>query len=294
MSVNEANRPAMVAGVLLVAAGAVCYGLLPLPLEILRDEGVGSTSSLLVRFGVSLVVLGAIVAWRRCPGGALSAPFFAGLGIGAATIFLFEGYARLPASTTILVFYTYPAFTLVLASLLFRAGMEWRTILAIALVLGAAGLIVTPGNLEATPLGALLITFGAPLGYGLYLACLGAADGHVLWRTLVVSMAACVVTLVWHLVSDASLAWPVSTNGWISLGWVGLGTGILATCLVVAGTAMAGSGRSAVAGSAELVTVLLTGWLLFGETLHWQAVAGALAILAAIVVSLPRVSRRSS
>ena len=293
MSVNEANRPAMVAGVLLVAAGAVCYGLLPLPLEILRDEGVGSTSSLLVRFGVSLVVLGAFVAWQRCPGGALSAPFFAGLGIGAATIFLFEGYARLPAATTILVFYTYPAFTLVLASLLFRAGLEWRTILAIALVLGAAGLIVTPGNLEATPLGAVLITFGAPLGYGLYLACLGAADGHVLWRTLVVSVAACVVTLIWHLVSDASLSWPASTNGWISLGWVGLGTGILATCLVVAGTAMAGSGRSAVAGSAELVTVLLTGWLLFGETLHWQAVAGAIAILAAIVVSLPRASRRS-
>ena len=293
MSVNEANRPAMVAGVLLVVAGAVCYGLLPLPLEILRDEGVGSTSSLLVRFGVSVVVLGTIVAWRRCPGGTLSASFFAGLGIGAATIFLFEGYARLPASTTILVFYTYPAFTLVLASLLFRAGLEWRTILAIALVLGAAGLIVTPGNLEATPLGAVLITFGAPLGYGLYLACLGAADGHVLWRTLVVSMAAGVVTLVWHLVSDASLAWPVSTNGWVSLGWVGLGTGILATCLVVAGTAMAGSGRSAVAGSAELVTVLLTGWLLFGETLHWQAVAGAFAILAAIVVTLPRASRRS-
>ncbi len=292
MSVNEANRPAMVAGVLLVAAGAICYGLLPRPLEILREEGVGSTSSLLVRFGVSIVVLAAIVAWRRYPGGALRAPLFAGLGIGAGTIFLFEGYARLPASTTILVFYTYPAFTLVLASLLFRAGMEWRMILAIALVLGAAGLIVTPGNLEAAPLGGVLITFGAPLGYGLYLACLGPADGHVLWRTLIVSIAACVVTLVWHHVSDASVSWPVSTNGWISLGWVGLGTGILATCLVVAGTAMAGSGRSAVAGSAELVTVLLTGWLLFGEALHWEAVAGALAILAAIVVSLPRVSRR--
>ncbi len=282
----------MVAGVLLVAAGAVCYGLLPRPLEILRDEGVGSTSSLLVRFGVSIAALAAIVAWRRCSGGSLRAPFLAGLGIGAATIFLFEGYARLPASTAILVFYTYPAFTFVLAGLLFRAGMEWRMVLAIALVLGAAALIVAPGNLEATPLGGVLITFGAPLGYGLYLACLGVADGHVLWRTLVVSMAALMVTLAWHLVSDASLAWPVSTKGWISLGWVGLGTGILATCLVVAGTAMAGSGRSAVAGSAELVTVLFTGWLLFGEPLHWEAVVGALAILTAIVVSLPRASRR--
>ncbi len=292
MSVNEANRPAMVAGVLLVAAGAICYGLLPRPLEILREEGVGSTSSLLVRFGVSIVVLAAVVAWRRCPGGPLGPPLLAGLGIGAGTIFLFEGYARLPASTTILVFYTYPAFTLVLASLLFRAAMERRMVLAIALVLGAAALIVTPGNLQAASPGSVLLTFGAPLGYGLYLACLGSAGGHVLWRTLMVSIAACAVTVVWHLVSDAALSWPVSAMGWVSLGWVGLGTGILATCLVVAGTAMAGSGRSAVAGSAELVTVLLAGWLVFGEALHWQAVAGALAILAAIVVSLPRVSRR--
>ncbi len=292
MNVNEAKRPAMVAGVLLVAAGAVCYGLLPLPLQILRHDGVGSTSSLLVRYGVSIVVLGAIVAGWRCPRGAVNPPLFAGLGIGTGTIFLFEGYAQLPASTTILVFYTYPAFTLVLASLLYGIGLERRMILAIALVLGAAGLIVMPGNLEAPPPAAVLITFGAPLGYGLYLACLGAADGHVLWRTLVVSMAAFVVTLVWHLVSDSPFAWPVSASGWMSLGWVGLGTGILATCLVVAGTAMAGSGRSAVAGSAELITVLLVGWLLFGEMLHWQAMVGALAILAAIVVSLPRASRR--
>ena len=292
MSVNEANRPAVLAGVLLVAAGAICYGLLPRPLEILRDEGVGSTSSLLVRFGVSIVVLAAIVTWRRCAGGSFAVPLLAGLGIGAATIFLFEGYAWLPAPTAILVFYTYPAFTLVLASLLFRAGMEWRMILAIVLVLGAAGLIVTPGNLGATPLDGVLITFGAPLGYGLYLACLGAAAGHVLWRTLIVSIAACMVIVFWHLVSDASFTLPVSTQGWISLGWVGLGTGIVATSMVVAGTAMAGSGRSAVAGSTELVTVLLTGWLLFGEVVRWEAVAGAVAILAAIVVSLPGASRR--
>ena len=291
MSVNESKRSAMVAGVLLVTAGAICYGLLPLPLQVLRSEGVGSTSSLLVRFGVSIAVLGAVAVARRCPRGAARPSLVAGLGIGAGTIFLFEGYARLPASTTILVFYTYPAFTLALAGLLFRVALERRMILAIALVLAAAGLIVTPGNLEAARLGAVLITFGAPLGYGLYLACLGVADGHVLWRTLVVSMAAFVVTLVWHLVSDASFTWPVSTNGWLSLGWVGLGTGILATCLVVAGTAMAGSGRSAVAGSAELITVLFAGWLLFGEMLHWQAIVGTLAILAAIIVSLPRAGR---
>ena len=287
------TRSRIATGILLVAAGAVCYGLLPIPLDILRGEEVGSGSSLLVRFGVSIVVLAAWVALRRPVRGQTGAAFASGLGLGAATIFLFEGYARLPTSITVLVFYTYPAFTLILARMLFGVAMERRIVFAIVCVLGAAGLILTPGHLGGTPLVPVMITFGAPLCYGLYLACLGnvPVTTDAGWRTLIVSIAAFMVTIIWHVVVDSGMEWPASNDGWLSLAFVGLGTGVVATCLVVAGTSMAGSSRSAVAGSSELVTVLLVGWLLFGETLRVEALFGATLIFAAIVVSLSRASR---
>ena len=298
MSVNV-SRSRVLAGILLVAAGAVAYGLLPVPLEILRAEDVGSGSSLLVRYGVSIAVLGAWVAWRRPARRDSGAAFLAGLGLGSGTIFLFEGYARLPSSTAILVFYTYPAFTLVLARLLLGTPVERRMVLAIVSVLVAAGLILSPGNLGETSPIPVLITFGAPLGYGLYLAFLGKASSgaDTGWRTFVVSIAACLVTVAWHAASESGVAWPASQDGWLSLAFVGFGTGVVATCLVVAGTSMAGSSRSAVAGSSELVTVLLVGWLVFGEAVRAEALVGAVLILAAILVSLPRPprgSRRSS
>ncbi len=288
-----AARSRAAAGVLLVAAGAVGYGLLPVPLGILRAEEVGSGSSLLVRFAVAIAVLAAWVAWRRPPRQPATAALAAGAGLGVATIALFEGYARLPPSVTILVFYTYPAFTLILARLLFRAPLERRMILAVAAVLGAAGLILTPGGLGGAPLVPVLATFAAPLCYGLYLACLARvpAASDTAWRTLLVSLSAFAVTVAWHGVAEAGMAWPVTAGGWLALAYVGFGTGVVATSLVVAGTVMAGSSRSAVAGSSELVTVLLVGWLAFAETIRAEALAGACLIVAAIVVSLPRASR---
>ena len=87
------------------------------------------------------------------------------------------------------------------------------------------------------------------------------------------------------------MTWPVSPIGWVSLFYLALVTGIGATMLVVVGTAMAGSSRAAVAGSSELITVLMVGWWIFGEEVRIVAVIGAALILAAIIVSLPR--RRS-
>lgn len=288
---NDGAR--ITAGIFLVAAGAVAYGFLPIPLDILRSEEVGSGSSLLVRYGASIVILGAWVTWHRPAMQATGASIVAGLGLGAATIFLFEGYARLSSTMTILVFYTYPAVTLILARICFGVPMEMRMTVAIALVLGAAGLILTPGNLGGTSLVPVLITFGAPLCYGLYLSCLGSvpATADVGWRVLVVSIAAFLVTITWHLVAEAGMEWPASGEGWLSLAYVGLGTGVVATWLVIAGTSMAGSSRSAVAGSSELVTVLLVGWLLFGEVVRLESLAGAVLIIVAISVSLPRALR---
>jgi drug/metabolite transporter (DMT)-like permease len=277
-------------GVILVAMGAIGFGLLPLFLEVLRAEQVGSGTSLVVRYAGAAVPLAIWVAWRRPVWRGVVLSLVAGVGIGGGTIFLFEGYAGLPASVTVLIFYTYPAFTLLFARVFFGVRIERRMVLAIIMVLLAAGLILSPGGVDASLYPLMLITFGAPAGYAIYLACLGripeGTDAGL--RTLLLSLSALVVAVVYLLTAEGTFSLPFSTMGWISLFYMAAVTGIGATLLIVIGAGMTGSSRAAVAGSSELVMVLILSWWIFGDVMRLEAVFGAALILAAIIVSLPR------
>lgn len=277
-------------GVILVAMGAIGFGLLPLFLEVLRAEQVGSGTSLVVRYAGASIPLAIWVAWRRPVWRGVVLSLVAGVGIGGGTIFLFEGYAGLPASVTVLIFYTYPAFTLLFARVFFGVRIERRMVLAIFMVLLAAGLILSPGGVDASLYPLMLITFGAPAGYALYLACLGripeGTDAGL--RTLLLSLSALVVAVVYLLTVEGTFSLPFSHMGWVSLFYMAAVTGIGATMLIVIGAGMTGSSRAAVAGSSELVTVLVLSWWIFGDVMRLEAVFGAALILAAIIVSLPR------
>ena len=276
-------------GVALVALGAASFGLLPIFLEYLRADGVDSGSSLVARFAGAAAPLALWVLARRPPleGAGLAA--VAGVGIGGGTLFLFEGYARLPASIAVLVFYTYPAFTLALARIAFGAPIDRRMLAAVAMVALAAGLILSPGAVEPGLFPVVLATFGAPLGYSVYLVCLGQIPPGVdpALRTLALTLSAGVVVGLYALVVEDGMSLPVSAAGWLSLAYMAAVAGIGGIMLIVIGTALAGSGRAAVAGASELVTVLVVGWWLFGEAVRPEAVAGAALILVAIVASLP-------
>jgi drug/metabolite transporter (DMT)-like permease len=293
---SPANAQSARLGVVLVALGAIGFGLLPIFLEILRAEQVGSGTSLVVRYAGASLPLAIWVAWRRPVWRGVVLSLVAGLGIGGGTIFLFEGYAGLPASVTVLIFYTYPAFTLLFARAFFGVRIERRMVLAIIMVLLAAGLILSPGGVDVSLYPLMLITFGAPAGYALYLACLGripeGTDAGL--RLLLLSLSALVVAVVYQLLAEGSFTLPVSSMGWVSLFYMAAVTGIGATMLIVIGTGMTGSSRAAVAGSSELVTVLILGWMVFGEAIHLTAVIGAALIMAAIVVSLPRERSRKT
>ena len=277
-------------GVVSVALGAVGFGLLPIFLEHLRADGVDSGSSLAARFGGSAVLLAFWVAIRRPAWRGIGLALVAGAGIGGGTVFLFEGYARLPASTAILVFYTYPAFALALARLVFGVPIERRMLAAIVMVVLAACLILSPGSIEPDLLPVVLATFGAPLGYGVYLVCLARIPAAVdpALKTLVLTVSAGVVAGLYALAVEDGFAWPVSAMGWASLGYMTVVTGVVGIVLIAIGAALAGSGRAAVAGSSELVTVLIVGWWAFGEAVRVEALAGAVLIFAVIAASLPR------
>jgi len=284
---ERALHAPVASGVALTAFGAIAFGMLPLVLGALYDDGVSPESALLYRYAGALPPLLLWLLLRRAPRDGLLMSLAAGVAIGTGTIFLFRGYATLPASLTVLIFYTYPAFTLIVGRLLFGVRLEARTTLAIAMVLGAAGLIVGPGSMSGDIPLAVLITFGAPLGYAFYLSCLSRVPvgTSVPVRLLGVNLGACLPVVPLMLIEGGAFTLPHSAAGWIAGLYLPVITGIAATALIVLGASLAGGARAAVAGASELVTALAIGWLLFGEATNWATLAGAALIFLAIVVS---------
>ena len=284
---DHARQAPAAAGVVLTAIGAVAFGLLPLVLGALYDDGVNPESALLYRYVGSLPPLVLWLALRRAPWRGFLLSLAAGMAIGTGTIFLFRGYAVLPASLTVLIFYTYPALTLLVGLALLGIRLELRTSLAIAMVLAAAGLIVGPGSLSGDVPLIVLITFGAPLGYAFYLSCLSRlpVETSVPIRLLGVNLGACLPVVPLFLIEGGVFALPHSTAGWLAALYLPVVTGIGATALIVLGASLAGGARAAVAGASELVTALAIGWLLFGEAVNWATLGGACLIFVAILVS---------
>lgn len=273
-----------------VALGAVGFGFLPLFLFWGYSGGLTPEAGLLWRYGGGLLLMAPLAllfgarAWRH--GGRA---FCAGLAMGIATVSLFKSYASMPVTLVILIFYTYPAFTLIFARLLFGKPMTPRLSAAVILVLVAAALIVRPDAEAGITVGLLLFAFLGPMGFAAYLtlaAEIGPAT-HMAARINGVNLGALAVALPVSLaVLDTVI--PNAPVGWLGAVCLALVTGVLSNALNLFGAALAGGARAAIAGSAELVTALLIGVLIFAEPFAWPYLVGVVLLLAAIGLSLPR------
>ncbi|MEM7122953.1 MAG: DMT family transporter [Pseudomonadota bacterium] len=286
----EPGAERILLGIGSVALGAVGFGFLPLFLYWGYSGGLTPETGLLWRYGGGLLlmapamlVLGAR-AWHYS-----GRAFCAGLAMGVGTVSLFHSYASLPVTLVILIFYTYPAFTLIFGRAFFGKPMTPRLLGAVILVLLAAALIVRPDADQGITVGLLLFAFLGPMGFAGYLtlaAEIGPAT-HMAARINGVNLGALAVALPVSLAVLDTVV-PNAPAGWLGAVCLALVTGVMSNAFNLFGAALAGGARAAIAGSAELVTALLIGVLVFAEPFAWPYLVSAVLLLAAIGLSLPR------
>lgn len=271
-------------GLVLMIGAAVGFGLNPLFARYAYAGGIGPEAAALYRFGVpALALLPFCLAARRHPRAALIAGGLgACMGLGIAAYF--RALAVLPVALPALVYFTYPAFTLVLGRILFGERIAPRAAGACACVLLACALILAPGYLTAGQAGALLLCLAAPLAYALLL------HGYARWLTplpvaartaLTLVGAALVLLPVLLLVRGGTGLLPVAGIGWVGVAGLVTVCSLLPQLMTTLAVPMLGAGAAAVAGSMELVTTLAVGWLALGEAMTAMAAAGGALILAA-------------
>ncbi len=266
-------------------------GFMPIMTLQLYKAGISAPSMLIWRYGLALVPLTVAAAavghdfglalrggaWRISLVGAT-------LGAGQ-TLCFWESLHTLDTSIAVLLFYTYPALTLVLDRLIFKRPIRSRAVLCVALILLGAALITVPGLRQGglDPRGLMWI-LPSPVIYALYLAAnsvlmrrhpplIGAV---FLYLGLVVSFAGASLFL--------GLDIPAAPGIWLLIVIIALGPGALTVTLFSFSVPRLGPASYAVIANCELVTVVGVGVLALGERLSLGRIVGAGMILSGIAL----------
>ncbi len=289
ISETAAERARRWRSALAAVGGSVMVGFMPLLVIRLYRDGVSATSMLVWRYGLALVplfVASALArhnfraAWR---GGAWRiAVVGATLGAGQ-TLCFWESLHTLDSSIAILLFYTYPALTLMLDRLLFKRPVRRRAAACVTIILIGAGLVSLPGLSGGLDPRGLMWILPAPLIYALYLAA-----NSVLMRRHPPLIGAIYLYLGLALsFGGASLYFgldlPAAPGTWLLLLVIALGPGALTVTLFSYSVPRLGPASYAIIANTELVTVVVIGISVLGERLTAARMAGGALIVCGIL-----------
>jgi drug/metabolite transporter (DMT)-like permease len=271
-------------------SGSVMVGFMPMIARHLYASGLDAPSMLLWRYAIALPALliaaaatrlDLIAAWR---GGAWRIVLVgATLGVGQ-TITFWESIKTLDTSVAALLFYTYPALTLVLDRILFKRPIRVRAAICVALILLGAGFIAVPGLRGGTlDMRGLAWAIPSPLIYVFYLAVNSVllrgqkplAGAFSLYLGMALSFAA--ICLV------GGLGVPQTADTWLWMVVAALVPGALVITLFSFSVPRLGPSSYAIIASLELVTVVAVGVTVLGETMSPERAAGGVLILAGIL-----------
>jgi drug/metabolite transporter (DMT)-like permease len=276
--------------------GSAMVGTMPLMARLLYAEGVGAPSMLFWRFGLALLALGAVArlrrldlrqAWRH---GAWRLALL-GATLGAAqTLCFWESIKTLDTSIAELLFYTYPAVTLVLDRAVFKQPIRPLAVFCIAVILLGAGLITAPGlrGGRIDPRG-LLWAVPAPLIYSVYLAI----NARLLRRHPPLigagSLFAGMLVTFGLTAMISGLDVPSRPWAWTLVGFIALGPGALWMLLFTYSVPLLGASSFAILANTEVVTVVAIGILVLGEPVTpARAMGGALILIGIVARALSR------
>lgn len=285
-------------GTLAIAGSSLGYATLPVLGKLALDAGVEVLPLLAWRFliGATGVWLAVVLSRRPLPGRTVW-PALAGLGLLYATSSsaFMVGLQHVPASLASLVFFTYPAVTVLLARLVPGEPLTARRLLGLALASLGCALTVGPGVRGGDPAG-----IGWILVAVLVISVFIVTSSRVLRRSPEMSGGAALMTVAAAALTAAtlatgSLALPGGTRVALYVGLLGVLSTAVPLTLFLVGIKWVGPGRAAIFSTMEPAFTLLLAALLLGERLSaLQWTGGALIAAAVLWLRLERPARASA
>jgi drug/metabolite transporter (DMT)-like permease len=272
----------------MVLASAVAFGTIPILGKYAYANGVTPLQLLTFRFVIAsagLSVIALAVGQRPWQLGTVRSLPVAGLGLvyAATALAFFSALTVMPASLMELIAYIYPALVAIGAWLFVGGEMNRRIVLA--LVATFVGLALLVGAVQLRAGWALILAFGSPLLYSVYILAGERVTKGV--PTVVSSVLVHVggaITMGAVLLVAGPRTLPQSLAAWAVVTAIALLPSMVGISLFLAGLARVGATRAAIMSTVEpAVTVGLAAALL-GDRLNAFQGVGAVLVLAAVIL----------
>jgi drug/metabolite transporter (DMT)-like permease len=285
----SASRLSVAGATSVIALTSVCFGLVPLFARELQALGVGPASIALYRYLFTALVMLPFLPLARGKRRAAITMGFAGLCMGLGWIGYLEAIETAPVAAAGVVYMSYPLFALLFAWLLLGQRPGPRAGLAALLILGGALVLFQGESLGEGAMAALLWSLPAPIGFGFIIVVLSGmtATLNPLERMASGMLGAILGLAPLAVTTEAAMLLPGSAGQWALVLAMGLVTALIPQFLYTITCPRVGAARAAAAGSFELPTMLIVGWLFFGEALGPQQAFAAALVLTAILLSPP-------
>lgn len=275
-------------GTLAIVGSSLGYGALAVLAKLAFDAGVGVLPLLTWRFvvGSALVWAFVLLAGRPVPLGrrATGVVLLGTLYAGNSLAFM-VGLERIPASLASLVFFTYPAVTVVMAR--FRGGEPLTRRRLICLGLATAGCALTVGQgtsgVDLDPLGVAWVLVGV-----LLISTFIVASHGVLARVpplggtaVLLTTTAAVLGLAALLTSGVGV--PLEPRPLLLLAALGALSTAVPVTLFLLGIQWIGPGRAAILSTMEPVVTVFLATIVLDEILSPRQLLGGALILAGVI-----------
>ncbi len=278
----------------LVVASSLCFGIVPLFARWLLAAGLSPEAIAIYRFGLTLLV--ALPFFPRQSHKLRAALWLIGAGylMGLGWTTYVRAIEVAPLAGAGVIYMCYPLFVVVFARFLLRQAMTFRALLAAALVLLAAATALAPGAIDGEQAMALLLCLPAPLSFGLMIIVIVSLSLHLsaMERICCTALGAVAALLPGVLAQDPAAVLPADAATWGMVVAMALATATLPQIVYVMASPQVGPARAAVAGAVELPTMMMIGWLVFGEALGLpEAIAAGLVLTAILLAPAARGER---
>jgi drug/metabolite transporter (DMT)-like permease len=275
----------------MVMIASVGFGLVPYFAKSLTEAGLAPAAVAFYRYALNAALLFPFLMFRNGSWKTTLLGISSGISLAAGWTGYVVSLESLPVSTAGVLYMTYPMFSLVIGWLAFRDTPSGRAIAGSLIIVSAALISMSPAGVVPSAWPALLAALAAPLSFGLAI--------NILTRKLVrvppLSRIACVAVgsvlglspVMWSL--DSGQVLPQAIGDWASVIGIALGTALVPQLIYTINAPKIGPSAASMAGSAELPTMFVVGWLAFGEAIGLlQLIAGVLVLVAIMITPARR------
>ncbi len=278
-------------GVIWLLISAAAFGSMAVFAKEAYAAGTGLPTLLAVRFALAALLLWAGTLAGRTPlrlsrRQAIGLFLMGGVGYVGQSFSFFTALQTIPAATTGLLLYTYPALVTLLAWGLLKERLTPPRLLAVGVSFAGCVLVLGVPS-SAAPLDPVGVGWGlaAAIIYSLYIIAGARVTAGVppLLASAIITSAAALVYGVGGALGGQLVA-PADPTGWVWIAVIALVCTVFAIATFFAGLARVGPARAAILSTFEPVITLGLAFLILGEPLAWSQLGGGALILAAIVI----------